>query len=193
MLKAEARKIFSEKRKAIRPKEKLVWDDMILIQFQKLALPLLRNVFTYAAMDHNNEVDTDTIVDYLSFRNPGLQIAYPVCDFSNWTMDAKVIKEGEDFVQNRFGTWEPGEGETMLPGEIDLIIVPLLCFDSKGFRVGYGKGFYDKFFRHTSPECIKIGLSYFDAIDKIEDSSEFDVPLNYCITPGRLYEFEFSH
>jgi len=73
--------------------------------------------------------------------------------------------------------------------EIDLIFVPLLAFDETGNRVGYGKGFYDKFLTKCRPDAIKVGLSYFEAIDRISDSEQFDIPLNYCITPQRIYEF----
>jgi 5-formyltetrahydrofolate cyclo-ligase len=67
--------------------------------------------------------------------------------------------------------------------------VPLLAFDEKGFRVGYGKGFYDRFLKQCKDGGIKIGLSYFNPIDTIEDAGEFDVPLNFCITPQKVYVF----
>jgi 5-formyltetrahydrofolate cyclo-ligase len=55
--------------------------------------------------------------------------------------------------------------------------------------VGYGKGYYDRYLKRCAQDVVKIGFSYFDAIDAIEDINEFDVPLNYCITPMRVYEF----
>ena len=67
--------------------------------------------------------------------------------------------------------------------------MPLLAFDSKGNRVGYGKGFYDTFLSECQPGTIKIGLSLFDAEPIIEDTSKLDVSLNYCVTPNRIYEF----
>ncbi|HTG57240.1 MAG TPA: 5-formyltetrahydrofolate cyclo-ligase, partial [Niabella sp.] len=92
---------------------------------------------------------------------------------------------------NQYGTPEPeAEGASIiLPEAIDLVILPLLCFDKLGYRVGYGKGFYDKFLEQVSDEVIKVGLSYYEPIDKIQDLNEFDVPLDYCITPERMYEF----
>jgi len=69
------------------------------------------------------------------------------------------------------------------------VLVPLLSFDKKGFRVGYGKGFYDRFLMQCKSDCIKIGLSYFDPIDVIDDADEFDVPLDFCITPQKVYVF----
>jgi 5-formyltetrahydrofolate cyclo-ligase len=67
--------------------------------------------------------------------------------------------------------------------------VPLLAFDIKGNRVGYGKGFYDKFLSECKPETIKIGLSFFDAEEIVEDTSIKDIQLDYCVTPNRIYKF----
>ena len=73
--------------------------------------------------------------------------------------------------------------------EIDLVLVPLLCFDKKGFRVGYGKGFYDRFLSKCRSDVLKIGLSYFKPVEKIEDVRDFDVALDYCITPKGVWHF----
>lgn len=189
MTKSEARKIYSQKRKSITDKEKLLWNDLLLIQFQNVPLPDIVSVFSYIAMEKNNEIDTRNIINYLKFKNPGLLLAYPVCDFNSWTMDAIVVDERTTFGVNRFSTIEPCGGDILSPKDIDLVIVPLLCLDEEGYRVGYGKGFYDKYFQQTKPGVIKIGLAYFAPIEKIQDRNEFDVPLDYCITPQCVYEF----
>lgn len=189
MLKSIARKIFIQKRKETTAQQQQKWDDLILVRFQGLALENINTVFTYASM--GAEVNTDAIVDYMLFRNPGMQIAYPVCDFASYTMQAVIAMPGTLFVLNRYGTPEPElhGAQIIAPESIDLIIIPLLCFDKDGYRVGYGKGFYDKYLAHTRQDVIKVGLSYYEPIDKIEDRHEFDVPLDYCITPERMYEF----
>lgn len=73
--------------------------------------------------------------------------------------------------------------------KIDVVFVPLLAFDKTGHRVGYGKGFYDDFLAKCRPQTIKIGLSFFDAEDHIEDIYQGDIPLDYCITPNKIYKF----
>lgn len=189
MLKKEAKAIYLQKRKTLTAKQVAVFTDLILVQFQKLTLPPLQSVLAYLAMEHHHEIATDAIVDYLVFRNPGLQIAYPVCDFDTNTMEAMLTNEDTVFAQNKFNTWEPQSSTMISPQEIDLVIVPLVCFDKQGYRVGYGKGFYDKFLHQVTDETITVGLSFYEAIAKIDDTHQFDVPLKYCVTPEKIYEF----
>ena len=70
-----------------------------------------------------------------------------------------------------------------------MVIVPLLAYDKEGHRVGYGKGYYDKFLEKCNPHTMTVGLSFFDPVKEITDIEPFDVPLNYCITPKKLWVF----
>lgn len=188
MTKQQARKIFKEKRNAITPYQQQKWDDLILIQFQKLSLPFIETVFSYIAIEKYKETDTSNIIRYLNFSNPQLQVAYPVCDFDKNLMKA-IIPGKSGFSENKFGIIEPVGKCELLPEEIDIALIPLLCVDKKGYRVGYGKGFYDKFLGTPAGSIIKIGLSYFEPVEQIADIEPFDIPLDYCITPENIYEF----
>jgi 5-formyltetrahydrofolate cyclo-ligase len=75
------------------------------------------------------------------------------------------------------------------PEAIDTAIVPLLCFDERGYRVGYGKGYYDRFLAKCRPNCLKIGLSFFEPVENIDDINEYDIPLDLCIAPDRTITF----
>jgi 5-formyltetrahydrofolate cyclo-ligase len=88
-----------------------------------------------------------------------------------------------------YGIEQPRSGDIVSPLVIDCVLVPLLAFDEKGYRVGYGKGFYDRFLPVCRPGVISIGVSYFEAVPLISDTNEYDVPLTYCVTPQRLYVF----
>ena len=70
-----------------------------------------------------------------------------------------------------------------------MVLVPLLNFDEEGNRVGYGKGYYDRFLAHCRPDCIKVGFSYFEPLDSIDDVHEYDIKLDYGITPGGIFVF----
>jgi 5-formyltetrahydrofolate cyclo-ligase len=189
MLKKEARKLFRQKRSLVTPEEKTKLDDLLLIEFQKLPLPFISVLLSFYPVEENNEPHTFSISGYLQFKNPGLQIAYPKIDLTDHSMQAIICGDDDVFEKNSFMVPEPQHCETINPQEIDLVLVPLLAFDNKGFRVGYGKGFYDRFLQQCKNDCIKIGLSYFEPIDAIDDADEFDVPLNFCITPQKFYVF----
>jgi 5-formyltetrahydrofolate cyclo-ligase len=189
MLKKEIRKIYKEKRAAMLHAGKLKWDDLILIQLQTVEFPFISNILSYYPADEKNEVNTFPVTDYLHFRNPALQIAYPRMKQGDYHMEAVVCNADTAFEINEYGITEPVGNEILPPGEIEVIIVPLLAFDKNGNRVGYGKGYYDRFLKETDPGCIKIGLSYFPPVERIDDAGDFDVPLDLCITPEEVYVF----
>jgi 5-formyltetrahydrofolate cyclo-ligase len=105
-------------------------------------------------------------------------------------MKAILTSDDTDFSANKLGIIEPQNGMEILPDEMDLILVPMLICDKAGHRVGYGKGFYDRFLQLCRKDALKVAFSYFEPVDKIEDTSSFDVSLNLCITPQFIYEFE---
>jgi 5-formyltetrahydrofolate cyclo-ligase len=189
MNKKEARKIYTEKRKALGDRERSKLDDLLLIQFQTTAVPVIHTLFSYWPIEENNEPNTHLLTDYLEFRNPGIVIAYPKVDLFLDEMVAVSTDAETSFLKNEFNIYEPEEGNRIDAAEIDLVLVPLLAFDKKGYRVGYGKGYYDKFLAGCRKDCIKAGFSYFDPLDQITDKADFDVPLNLCITPQSVYVF----
>ena len=191
MKKEDIRALYKEKRAAlsINLKEKL--DDLLLIQFQQLEIDIPSLIMTYSPIKQLNEYDPQTITDYCYFKNPGQQLFYPVMvESKNSPKIISVIVDDETvFKTNQYGIEEPLEGIDMFPTEIDLVIVPLICFDKKGNRVGYGKGYYDRFLKQCRKDCLKIGFSYFDPIDQIDDINKYDVKLDYGITPDAIYQF----
>jgi 5-formyltetrahydrofolate cyclo-ligase len=188
MLKKDARNYFKVKRDTISPIDKQKWDDLILIEFQAIEMPFLNYVFSFYPIEQNNEVNTFMITDFLHFKNPNLQICYPKTR-KDGSMQAIVCSADSIFEANEYNIPEPLDTETADPTVIDLVIVPLLAFDIKGNRVGYGKGYFDKYLKECREDCIKVGLSYYEPLDSIDDANEFDVPLDFCITPQRTYVF----
>lgn len=189
MRKAEIRESYKTKRAELSSSDKNRFDDLMLIHFQSLPIPVLNTILTYWPITENKEVNTHLFTNYLEFRNPGASLLYPKANWDDQSMQAIQVNDDTEFVKNIHAIYEPANGLEIEADEIDLILVPLLVCDKKGFRVGYGKGFYDKFLNKCKKECIKIGLSYFEPIDTIDDLHEYDIPLNYCITPQKTYVF----
>ena len=189
MKKQELRKIYLEKRKKLSGSEKAKLDDLLLIQFQHAKIPFIQSLFSYWPIEENNELNTHIITDYLEFKNPGLVVAYPRTDTMMDEIIAVVVNAETDFLKNDFNIYEPAEGDLLPADEIDIVLVPLLAYDKKGYRVGYGKGFYDKFLADCKKDCLKVGFSYFEPVEAITDKADFDVPLNLCITPQTIYVF----
>jgi 5-formyltetrahydrofolate cyclo-ligase len=191
MKKSEIRHIYKERRKGLTSSQILKLDDLMLIQFQQLPIQIPAVIMTYAPIERWNEFDPQLITDYCYFKNPFQQLYYPlVTEIEGASIMLPVLVNDEtEFEKNELGFIQPIAGIDISPEDIDMIIVPLLAFDKKGYRVGYGKGYYDRFLKQCKPDAIKIGFSYFVPVENIADANQFDIPLNYCITHDTIYSF----
>ena len=143
----------------------------------------------YQPMEEKNEVPADVFVQVLLDEGSIKRICFPSVDFDSDTMNAFLDDDDIVWENAAFGLVQPSKGNKVPPEKIDLVLVPLLAFDEKGFRLGYGKGFYDRYFANSPKAQLRVGVSYFEPIDRIQDTHEFDVPLTHCITPWNIYEF----
>jgi|KBSMisStaDraftv2_1062788.scaffolds.fasta_scaffold1107125_2 5-formyltetrahydrofolate cyclo-ligase len=187
--KATLRNTYKQRRKALTDKDRLKLDDLILIQFQKLILHDVHAVLSYWPIKSHYEINTLPITDYLSFKIPGLRVCFPKTDFAQTKLQAIEVEKETSFEMNHAGIGEPTTGELIYPEELDMVFVPMLAYDKKGFRVGYGKGFYDRYLQMCRRNVIKVGFSYFEPEEAIPEVNEFDIPLNLAITPQSIYEF----
>ena len=189
MTKAALRNIYKEKRKQLSTADVEKLTDLILINFQKIKLPFISIAHTYIASQRLGEIDPSSITRYLEFKNPGLKILVPRIDKLSGDLHHLHYHDEVEFENNAFGIAEPVGGEKFSADIIDLVLVPLLAFDKHGNRVGYGKGFYDKFLSECNEKAIKIGLSFFEPEAQIDDINQYDIPLNYCVTPQNVFDF----
>lgn len=189
MFKEDARKYFIEKRAALTAQDRMKKDDLLLIQLQTVTLPSVTFLFSYWPLEEKQEPNTLLFTDYLEFKNPGIVLCYPKTDFNSLSMQAIQTNDDTRFRRNKYGIYEPENGDSVNAAGIDMVFVPLIAADKKGYRVGYGKGFYDRYLAHCRADCMKIGFSYFEPVDAIEDSHDFDVPLDLCVTPDSVYVF----
>lgn len=190
MTKAALRAEFLQRRVALAEKERSRLDDLILILFQQWYWPdQLQTVLSYWPLKERAEPNTFLLTDFMEFRIPELRLCYPVIKAKASVMEARLVDMDTDYVKNQYGIAEPKTGEVITPIELDMVLVPLLAVDKKGYRLGYGKGFYDRYLAQVRTDCYTLGISYFEPIETIPELDEFDLPLNGCITPHALYEF----
>ena len=189
MTKKELRVKYKAKRLALSEKDRNKLDDLLLIQFQKLSFENVQVLLSYMPMPHTAEPETSLFTRYLEYIIPGLQTTYPRTDFVTISMHAIATDEDTEFAMNEFQITEPAGDKITEPQAIDIVFVPMLTCDKEGYRVGYGKGFYDRYLQMCREDIIKIGFSYFEPAEAIADRNEYDIPLDYCITPDFIYEF----
>jgi 5-formyltetrahydrofolate cyclo-ligase len=161
----------------------------ISIANQLLKLPVWDFTFyhVFLSIEEKKEVNTDYILSILSGKDKNIVISKT--NFEQNAMNHFLLTDNTVLKKSLYGIPEPVDGIEIAPNKIDVVFIPLLAFDEMGNRVGYGKGFYDKFLSECKPDTIKIGLSFFEAETVIDTIFEKDIPLHYCVTPHRVYSF----
>ncbi len=188
MTKQQLRILYKQKRNALTTAERLRFEDLMLIQFQRLPITIANNIMTFAAIESQNEYDPILAEEYCFFKNPEATLFFPVANFADSSIQIFKVDDDTNFKINKYGIAEPVNAVLTEPNVVDIMFVPLLCFNAHGYRVGYGKGFYDNFIKLCKPNTIKIGFSFFDDIE-IDDVFEGDKKLNFCVTPNKFYTF----
>ncbi|WP_202700551.1 5-formyltetrahydrofolate cyclo-ligase [Flavobacterium sp. UGB4466] len=141
----------------------------------------------FLPIEEQREVNTEYVLHLLSGKDK--EIVVSKSDFETRGMTHFLLTDNTKIRKNEYNIPEPVNGLQVPSETIEVVFVPLLVFDVFGNRVGYGKGFYDKFLSECKPGTIKIGLSFFEAENQIEDVFESDVKLDYCVTPLKIYSF----
>lgn len=186
MLKSELRLNFANLRKQLSSEEVISSSIRIGKFLPDLPIWDLHCYHIFLSILENKEVDTSTILELL--RTKQKEIVVPKVEDSA-RLEHYLLEDDMQLVKNHWGIPEPISGTRIPVEQIDLVFVPLLAFDLKGNRVGYGKGYYDRFLESCRDDVIKIGLSLFEAVEEISDAGPEDIPLNYCITPLKVYVF----
>jgi len=141
---------------------------------------------------HRREVNTWPIIRWM--QKNGMQVVVSRAQLDQATMQHFMLEPNTSFQENAWGIPEP-VGDVLVRTEealIDLILVPLMAFDQRGERVGYGKGYYDRFLAGCRPDTRKVGLSLFPPVSKIEDISPLDIRMDYTVTPAKVWVFTDS-
>ncbi|UNZ00453.1 5-formyltetrahydrofolate cyclo-ligase [Zhouia spongiae] len=141
----------------------------------------------FLTIEEQKEIDTSFLLSILHGKDK--EVVISKSNFNDYTLSHYLLTENTRLKKNRYNIPEPVDGLEVPVKKIDVVFIPLLAFDKKGNRVGYGKGFYDKFLSECKEDTVKIGLSFFEPDDLIEDTNENDIQIDYCITPENIYSF----
>ena len=187
MTKQELRKKYKELRQAM-PLE-AIQDESLVIANKLLTLDIWSKTYfhIFLAMENQKEVHTDFILNILAGKDK--EVIVSRSDFESCSMVHYLLTDNTKLVLSSYGIPEPVEGIEVPSAKMDVVFVPLLAFDEKGHRVGYGKGFYDRFLAECKPDVVKIGLSFFEAEAEDIPHNPTDIALDYCVTPKRVYAF----
>lgn len=186
MLKAELRKKYMQKRKALSSDEAFLLSNKILKNFLDYFKPEKnQKVHIFIPILERKEVNTQIFIKCFFDLNIRVFVPKIVAD----KLINIEIFEHTEFETNAWGITEPVSNEDSGESSFHYIITPLLYCDSKGNRVGYGKGFYDAFFQSVSRKSKKIGVNYFNPDEIVEDIWENDIPLDYLVTPTEVLSF----
>ena len=191
MNKSALRKLYLKKRKALSSEEIEAKSQQICnLFFQEIDLNATQSLHIFLPIKKQNEINTFLIIRKLQEEYPKINIVVSRSNFDSFEMQHFILEE-ENLTENKWGILEPSpeSRREVQPEQLDVIIIPLLCFDKQGNRVGYGKGFYDRFLQKCSSKALKVGFCLEESIELIEDLNEFDVKIDVCITPNKVWKF----
>lgn len=157
--------------------------------FSRIMMHRFVEIHIFLPIQKENEIDTFLIINTLRKDFAPTIYISKVEEMGNLSHYAFLADT--QLIANKWGILEPLDTSMPIPETtFDLVFIPLLCFDKSGYRVGYGGGYYDRFLAKCSPNCLKIGLSLFDPVEKIEDVNEFDIRMDYCVTPTKIWSWK---
>ena len=190
MKKAELRIIYLDRQKNLSPAERTEKSRRIAERFFSFFdLSGIKYLHCFLPIEKFNEIETPLIFSRIWREHPRIETLAPRVNFRAGEIENLHFSAGTKLFVNNWQISEPAHDESIAAENIDLVLVPLLCCDRKGARIGYGKGFYDKLLSRCRIDCLKIGLSYYEPFENIDDMNAYDIKLDYCVTPENTYKF----
>lgn len=177
--KTALRRLYKEKRSALPEEERQRLDLLISEKLtQTLAYRHASQLLLYASA--KGEVDTCMICE--KALADGKKVLFPRCEGEHDM--TFYYADGFPETGGAFGIPEPKPGKSYCPGVSDLCLVPALSFDKKGFRLGYGKGFYDRFL--ASFDGTSAGLCYTGFLSEKLPCGKYDLRVDLLITENGI-------
>lgn len=186
MTKDQIRKTYLKKRQALTDHEFAELNKNVCEQFFKaIDFSKVNVIHTFLPIEKQREVNTWLIIERVQKNFPAVRIAVPRINNQSATIESFYYENRDQLEKNTWDILEPKEGVPVPTELISVVLVPLLAADTSGNRVGYGRGFYDKFLATTPKTAIKAGLSLFPTVDSIEGLSATDIPVDVVVTPEK--------
>ena len=181
----------------LRTKYKSLRSELSINEVEELSLKIANKVLElpiwnatyyhiFLPIIERNEVNTELLLHILQGKDKSVIV--PKANFKTGELTHILLQENTSLSIASYGIPEPKSGIEISPANIDVVFVPLLAFDKRGKRIGYGKGFYDRFLAKCNQNTIFVGLSFFEAEENIPHEI-IDIPLHFCVTPQNLYSF----
>jgi len=146
----------------------------------------VNHIHCYISMRARREASTKELIRWL-LKNHYI-VSVPVVNFKDNSLEHYQVPPNFELTENKWGVMEPGPGQRVKrtePALFDIVIVPVVAADKKGTRLGYGKGFYDRFLAQTN--ALKAGLVFSNCVTGNELPGEtFDVPMDILITENGI-------
>lgn len=166
---------------------------------EKLSFCIIQNVLKYLADKQHiqhihvflsikqlNEVHTETLIAKLLLQDKSIYTS--ISDHENNEMNTVRLTAHPTYLEDEHGIPVPSEWSDGDNSSIQLIFMPLMAYDLNGHRLGYGKGFYDRFLPKLPGKAVKAGLSYFPPENQIPVEPH-DIPLDLCFSPEGILKF----
>ena len=147
-----------------------------------------RHIHLYLSISALAEVSTSPIIDGLALMDK--QLSVPV--IRNGELLTALFRKGDALRSAQFGIPEPEVALVCDESNLDVVLLPLLAFDERGYRIGYGGGFYDRFLQRLSLQGVtpcRIGLSFLlQKVDAVPADS-WDEPLDGVVHEHGIIRF----
>ncbi len=184
MDKKDLRKTLKEKRKSILKEKKVIYDKEISQKIiRSKYFEEAQQVLVFSSSD--DEFDTRYIIEGCHIENK--RVFYPVCIDNNGIMKFFKADSDDDLQIGMYGIFEPKPYcEEYKPEKNDIVIVPCLSVDENGYRIGYGKGYYDRFLKDFNG--VSICPCYEELLTDTLPTDEYDIKVNIIVTQNSTKE-----
>jgi 5-formyltetrahydrofolate cyclo-ligase len=190
MTKQELRRLYTQKRVDMTEAEYLQLNHTLCeLFFANVDLSFVHVLHTFLPLAQKHEPDTWLIIERIRREFPHIRLSIPKVNREKDELENFYFEGLHQLETNAWGIQEPKQGIPTPTEKINLVLVPLLAFDMQGNRVGYGKGYYDKFLTICHASCNTIGLSLFPPVETIDDINDQDIPVKCALTPNGYFRF----